>query len=83
MALGLSMAGLWVIARWYRHGIGIILGVLLLAAAAAALPGTARATVWLDLAAVGFATLFGLGLYLVANTLLGQHGRLLDVRNAP
>lgn len=58
-------------------------GVLLLAAAAAALPGTARATVWLDLAAVGFATLFGLGLYLVANTLLGQHGRLLDLRNAP
>jgi len=58
-------------------------GVLLLVAAAAALPATARATVWLDLAAVGCATLFGLGLYLVANTLLGQHGRLLDLRNAP
>jgi hypothetical protein len=58
-------------------------GVLLLAAAAAALPVAVRTTVWLDLAAVGCATLFGLGLYLVANTLLGQHGRLLALRNAP
>jgi hypothetical protein len=58
-------------------------GVLLLVAAAAALPVLPRPTVWLDLAAVGGATLFGLGLYLVANTLLGQHGRLLDLRNAP
>lgn len=57
--------------------------VLLGLAAVAAWPVAARATVWLDLAAVGFATLFLLGLYLVANTLLGQHGRLLELRNAP
>ncbi|MCC6801627.1 MAG: hypothetical protein IT319_01985 [Anaerolineae bacterium] len=34
LALALSMAGLWVIARWYQHGWGIILAALLLTAAA-------------------------------------------------
>ena len=57
--------------------------VLLLLALAAALPAAPRATVWLDLVAAGFATLFLLGLYAVANILLGQHGRLLELRNAP
>ncbi|HEX7385320.1 MAG TPA: methylamine utilization protein MauE, partial [Burkholderiaceae bacterium] len=58
-------------------------GVLLALALVAAWPAAARPAVWLDLVAVGFATLFLLGLYVVANTLLGQHGRLIELRNAP
>lgn len=34
LALALSMAGLWVIARWYKRGWGVILAALLLTAAA-------------------------------------------------
>jgi hypothetical protein len=34
LALALSMAGLWVITRWYRSGFGLIVAVLLLTAAA-------------------------------------------------
>lgn len=34
LALALSMAGLWIIARWCKHGWGIVLAALLLSAAA-------------------------------------------------
>lgn len=57
-------------------------GLALLALAALA-PAQPRATVWLDLAATAFATLFLLGLYLATNQLLSNHPRLTDLRNAP
>lgn len=57
-------------------------GLALLALIALA-PAQPRATVWLDLVATAFATLFLLGLYLVVNQLLSNHPRLIDLRNAP
>jgi hypothetical protein len=56
---------------------------LALLAVVALMPAQARATVWLDLVATAFATLFLLGLYLVVNQLLSNHPRLIDLRNAP
>lgn len=56
------------------------LAVLALVALAPAQP---RATVWLDLVATAFATLFLLGLVLVTNQLLSNHPRLTALRNAP
>jgi len=38
---------------------------------------------WLDFVAVGFATLFLLGLYFLANAMLSHQSRLLDLRNSP
>lgn len=57
--------------------------LLMLLALGAFFPRAPRETVWLDVAAVGFATLFMLGLYVLANTLLSHHPRLLDLRNTP
>ncbi len=57
--------------------------ILVLLTFVAAAPTSARNPVWLDLAAVGFATLFGLGLYYVVNLLLSQQSRLTDLRNSP
>jgi hypothetical protein len=55
-----------------------VLGMLALAAA---LPASMRPTVGLDIAAAGFATVFALGVYAVANQLLGNQPRLNDLRN--
>lgn len=65
--------------------VGLVLrnAVLMLLAAVAAAPVTARAVGWLDITATGFATLFALGLYALATALLGHHARLLDLRNSP
>jgi hypothetical protein len=66
-------------------GMGLVLrnSVLMLLVLAAAAPPTARAAVWLDFVAVGFATLFLLGLYFLANAMLSHHSHLLDLRNSP
>jgi hypothetical protein len=66
-------------------GMGLILrnAMLMLLTVAAAAPTTARAVVWLDFAAVGFATLFLLGLYFLATAMLSHHAHLLDLRNSP
>ena len=42
-----------------------------------------RAVVWLDVAAAGFATLFGLGLYFLVNAMLSHNAHLLELRNSP
>ncbi|HEX6017431.1 MAG TPA: MauE/DoxX family redox-associated membrane protein [Burkholderiaceae bacterium] len=57
--------------------------VLMLLAVAAAAPLLGRATVWLDFVAAGLATLFLLGLYFLANSMLGRQAQLLDLRNSP
>ncbi|MEI8324411.1 MAG: MauE/DoxX family redox-associated membrane protein [Betaproteobacteria bacterium] len=64
---------------------GLVLrnAVLVLLTFVAAAPTSARNPVWLDVAAVGCATLFGLGLYYVVNLLLSQQSRLTDLRNSP
>lgn len=71
-----------------RHtplGIGLVVRntLLMLLALAAAAPLSGRDVVWLDFAAVGFATLFGLGLYFLANAMLSHHSHLLELRNSP
>lgn len=65
-------------------GKGLVLrnGALMLATGVAAAPLLGRSTVWLDMVAVGFATLFLLGLHLLANTMLSHQSRLLDLRNS-
>lgn len=50
---------------------------------AAAAPTLTRSTVWLDLVAIAFSTLFMLGSYFVANALLSQQTQLQDLRNSP
>lgn len=57
-----------------------MLGLLALVALA---PVQVRATVWLDLVATLFSTLFMLGLYFMANQLLSNQPRLIDLRSAP
>lgn len=66
-------------------GPGLILRnlALMLPAVVALAPPAGRATVWLDFVAAGLATLFLLGLYFLANAMLGRQSRLLDLRNAP
>ncbi len=66
-------------------GKGLVMrnAALMLAASVAAAPMLGRSTVWLDVFAVGFATLFLLGLHLLANTMLSHQSRLLDLRNTP
>lgn len=54
--------------------------VLALLALVAAAPGNGRALLWLDAAAVGCFTLFGFGLYHLANLLLSQHATLAALR---
>lgn len=71
-----------------RHtplGPGLLLRNAVLAGLAvlALAPIAARASTWLDFAAVGGATLFGLGLYHLANALLSHHAHLIDLRNSP
>ena len=63
---------------------GLVLrnALLMLLTLAAAAPLAARATVWLDVIAAGFATLFLLGLYHLATTMLSHHAQLIDSRNA-
>jgi len=56
---------------------------LMLLAVAAAAPLRGRATVWLDFVAAGLATVFLLGLYFLANSMLGRQSQLLDLRNSP
>lgn len=65
------------------RGLVVRNALLMLLALGTLLPRAPRETVWLDVAAVGFATLFMLGLYFLANTLLSHHPRLLDLRNMP
>jgi len=57
--------------------------VLMGLALAASAPLLGRATVWLDFVASGLATLFLLGLYFLANSMLGRQAQLLDLRNSP
>lgn len=57
--------------------------VLMLLVFGAAAPVLGRTTVWLDFVAAGFATLFLLGLYFLANSMLGRQSQLLDLRNSP
>ena len=57
--------------------------VLLALAALAAAPIASREVVWLDFAALAAAVLFILGAFTLVNTLLAQHSRLHDLRNAP
>ncbi|MDE2371502.1 MAG: methylamine utilization protein MauE [Burkholderiales bacterium] len=66
-------------------GAGLLLrnAVLMALALLAAAPLHERGLVWLDGFAVAFATLFGLGLYALANTMLSHQSRLLDLRNSP
>ncbi len=66
-------------------GSGVVLRnvALMLLVVAAAAPLHGRATVWLDFVAAGFATLFLLGLYFLANSMLGRQTQLLDLRNYP
>ena len=66
-------------------GIGLVLrnSVLMLLALVAAAPMAGRAVVWLDVAAAGFATLFGLGLYFLVNAMLSHNAHLLELRNSP
>ncbi|MCG3190072.1 MAG: hypothetical protein LKCHEGNO_02673 [Burkholderiaceae bacterium] len=66
-------------------GTGVVLRnvALMLLVVAAAAPLHGRATVWLDFVAAGFATLFLLGLYFLANSMLGRQTQLLDLRNYP
>ena len=66
-------------------GKGVVLRnfALMLLALAAAAPLLDRGTVWLDFVAAGFATLFLLGLYFLANAMLGRQSQLLDLRNSP
>jgi hypothetical protein len=66
-----------------RPGLLVRNGLLMLLALAAAAPLTERGLVWLDGFAVAFATLFLLGLYWLANTMLSHQSRLLDLRNSP
>lgn len=58
---------------------GVVMGLLALTAA----PIAARGAVWLDYPAIVAATLFGLGTWTLANTLLAQQPRLLALRNHP
>lgn len=66
-------------------GIGLVVrnAVLMLLALAALAPLADRTVVWLDFAAAGFATLFGLGLYFLVNTMLSHNAHLLELRNSP
>ena len=57
--------------------------VLMLLALVALAPVQPRTTVLLDLVATLFATLFLLGLYFMANQLLSNQPRLIDLRSAP
>ena len=65
--------------------VGLVLrnALLMLLALTAAAPWVMRSTVWLDFVAAGFATLFLLGLYFLANAMLGHQSHLLDLRNSP
>jgi hypothetical protein len=66
-------------------GAGLVVrnGVLMLLALTSFAPLAERAVVWLDFAAAGFATLFGLGLYYLVNAMLSHHAHLLELRNSP
>lgn len=66
-------------------GKGLVLRnvALMLATWVAAAPMLGRSTVWLDIVAVSFATLFLLGLHFLVNTMLSHQSRLLDLRNSP
>ncbi|MEP7280346.1 MAG: MauE/DoxX family redox-associated membrane protein [Rubrivivax sp.] len=66
-------------------GVGLVVrnGVLMLLALTSFAPLSGRPVVWLDFAAAGFATLFGLGLYYLVNAMLSHHAHLLELRNSP
>lgn len=57
--------------------------VLLALALTAAAPPAPRAVVWLDYPSIAGATLFLLGAWTLANTLLAQQSRLLALRKTP
>lgn len=59
-----------------RPGLLVRNAALMLLALVAAAPAGSRALLWLDAAAVGACTLFGFGLYHLANLLLSQHALL-------
>lgn len=57
--------------------------VLMLLVAVAAAPVGVRPMAWLDVVAAVFATLFGIGLYFLANMTISHQSRLQDLRNSP
>lgn len=57
--------------------------VLMGLAMVAAITPAARPAVWLDALAAGFAAIFLLGAYFLANAVLRRHSLLLDLRNLP